>query len=187
MQKGRIDEAIAASRQAIRLNPDCALGHMNLGLILSKEGWNLINHPDPKLRDPKRGVELGSEAVARGKQAVELTPLSAEAWQYLGWAQYRAGNWTAAIETLEKSCKLQQGGMGDAGQWIVLALAHGKLANEQSLPEEQRTPHQAEARRLFDQSSKQIDGWGTGNSVLQDIRAFLAEASELLGIKEKQK
>ena len=110
---------------------------------------------------------------------------SAFAWQYLGWAQYRAGSWKASLEALEKSCKLQNG--GGCGQWIVMSLAHWKLANEKELTEQERARHQSEARRWYDQAVKQIDSRGTGgSSVMQATRGFRAEAAELLGVKEKQ-
>jgi tetratricopeptide (TPR) repeat protein/serine/threonine protein kinase len=180
---GRHDEAIAAYRKAIELDPKDANVRIWLGNALMNKGWELANQPDLKLRDPKR-------AVALSKEAVELAPLSVNAWQHLGWVQYRAGNWQASIEALEKSCKLQEGGTGDYGQWIVMSLAHGKLANEKELPELERTRHQAEARRWYDQSVKQIGSrWsarpsGGFDQVLWDFRA---EATELLGVKEKQK
>src|SRR4051794_26042902 len=113
------------------------------------KGWELAIHPDPKLRDLKRAVELG-------KEAVELVPESVLAWQYLGWVQYRAGNWNGSIGALEKSCKLQEGGTGDYAQWIVMSLARGKLANEKDLPEPERARRQTEARRLYDEAVKQI-------------------------------
>src|SRR4029079_18022596 len=113
--------------------------------------WELANHPDPKVRDPKR-------AVAASKEAVELAPQSAHAWQYLGWIPYRAGNCKASIEALEKCCKLQKGGTGDGAQWIVMSLAHGKRENEKELPEQERTRHKAEARRWYDQAVKSLDG-----------------------------
>src|SRR5262249_2531102 len=126
------------------------------------------------------------QAVAASKEAVELTPQSALAWQYLGWVQYRAGNWKPSIDALEKSCKLQN--PGDCCQWIVMALAHGKLANEKELPEQERARHKAEARRWYDQAVKQINIWRPGgNPIVQATRAFRAEAAELLGIKEEKK
>ena len=146
------------------------------------KGWYLANHPDPKLH-LKRAVELAKEAVA-------LIPQSELPWQNLGWVQYRAGNWKASIEALEKSCKLQAGGTGDYGQWIVMSLAHGKLASEKDLPEQERARHQAEARRWYDQAVKQIGSrWSDRPSGAYDqaIWDFRAEATELLGIKEKQK
>jgi hypothetical protein len=106
------------------------------------------------------------------------------AWQYLGWIQYRAGNWKASIEALEKSCTLEKG--GDCGQWIVMSLAHGKLATQNELPEQERLRHKTEARRWYDQAVKQIDSMGAGDFITQAIRGFRAEAAELLGVKEKK-
>jgi superkiller protein 3 len=177
--QGKLDEAIACYRKSIELNRKSPWAHNRLGYALGKKGWELANCPDPKLRDPKRAVEAG-------KKAVELAPQSVFAWQYLGWIQYRAGDWKASIEALEKSCKLQN--PGDCCQWIVLSLAHGKLANEKELPEKERAQHKAEARRWYAEAVKQIDTWGSGGgSVIQATRVFRAEAAELLDVKEKQK
>ena len=122
------DQAIECFRKAIELDPKYADAYRNLGVALSKKGWDLANSPDPKLRDPKRAVELG-------KEALEIAPHLPQGLQRLGWIQYRTGNWKASIEALEKSCQLQKGGTGDGGQWIVLALAHAKLAAQEGLPE----------------------------------------------------
>jgi len=176
--QGKLDEAIACYRSSIELDPQSAWAHNSLGSALGKKGWDLANSPDPKLRDPKRAVEASTEAV-------ELAPQSILAWQYLGWVQYRAGNSKASIEALENSCKLEKG--GDCGQWIVMSLAHGKLATEKELPEQERDRHKTEARRWYDQAVKQIDsGVAGGDPVGQAIRAFRAEAAKLLEVKEKQ-
>src|SRR5262249_46244971 len=121
--QGKLDEAIAFYRKAIELHPKSAIAHDYLGRVLMIKGWDLANCPDPKLRDLKRAVELG-------KEAVELAPQSPLAWQGLGSIQYRAGNWKASIEALEKSCKMQEGGTGDAFQWLFLAMAHWQLGNK---------------------------------------------------------
>ncbi|MHB8954089.1 MAG: tetratricopeptide repeat protein [Pirellulaceae bacterium] len=172
--QGKLDEAIASYRRATELDPKSSWAHNALVNALAKKGWELANCPDPELRDPKRGVEAN-------KEAVELAPQSVRAWQYLGWVQYRAGNWKASIEALEESCKLENG--GDRGQWIVMSLAHGKLANDKELPEQERDGHTMEARRWYDQTAQQIDSLGSGGeSVSQPVRAFRAEAAEMLGI-----
>jgi tetratricopeptide (TPR) repeat protein len=174
-----LDEAIACFRNSMKLDPKSAWVHNALAGALSERGWGLANNPDPKNRDLKRAVE-------DCKEAVELAPQSVELWQYFGWVQYRAGNWKASIEALEKSSKLQNG--GDCCQWIVMSLAHGKLANQKELPEKERAQHKAEARRWYDEAVKQTNTWGAGgNSIVQATRAFRAEAAELLGVKEKQK
>src|SRR6185295_18592654 len=111
-----------------------------LNIALTKKGWGLVNSSDSKRRDPNRALEAVKEAIA-------LDPQSSMNWQCLAWVQYRIGDWRASIEALEKSCKLQEGGTGDAGQWIVLALAHAKLAAQEGVPEKERDHHKAEARR----------------------------------------
>jgi serine/threonine protein kinase/Flp pilus assembly protein TadD len=203
------DEAIAAFRKAIELDPKFAQGYINLGHALREQkkqeaiaayrkgieldphdpyarngligcldelAWALVTHEQPALRDPGRAVNLA-------KEAVELAPLSESAWQWLGWVQYRIGNWEDSIETLEKSCKLQPGGTGDASQWIVLALAHAKLAAQEGLPEKERAHHQAEARRRYEQADRQIDSrWPVRpiDVVPQATWDFRAEARELM-------
>ena len=108
-----------------------------------------------------------------------------------GWAgndifQTMFLNWKASIESLETSCKLQN--PGDRGQWIVLSLAHGKLANEKELSEQERQGHKTEAQRWYDLAIKQIDGHpGLTDEVGQAIRAFRAEAAERFDVKEKPK
>jgi serine/threonine protein kinase/Tfp pilus assembly protein PilF len=179
--QGKRDKAIEAYRKAVAIDPNYAVARKNLGIALMAKGWNLANHPDPKVRDFKRAVELS-------KEAVEVAPESSMVWQFLGWIQYRLGNWKASIEALEKSCKLQAGGTGDGGQWIVMALAHGKLGNDMSLPAPERAAHKSEARRRYDDAVKSIDRWSLGtDSWAQDIRAFRAEGADLLGVKEQQK
>jgi tetratricopeptide (TPR) repeat protein/tRNA A-37 threonylcarbamoyl transferase component Bud32 len=180
-RKGKLDEAIAEYEKAIKFDPKLVNARISLGNARARSGWNLANNPDPKRWVLKRAVEAGNEAV-------ELAPQSVWAWQYLGWVQYRAGNWKASIEALEKSCKVQAGSTGDAAQWIVMSLAHGKLANEKELPDQERTRHKAEARRRYDQAVKQLDHWSLGSDPwAQAIRSFRAEAAELLGVKEKPK
>jgi hypothetical protein len=134
----------------------------------------LVHCPQTELRNPRRAVQAA-------RKAAEVYP-DFWHWQMLGWAQYQAGNWKDSIEALEKSCKLKRG--GDCGQWIVLALAHGKLANQKDLPEPERARHRADARSWYDQAVKQIDGNRDQNEIMQPIRAFRAEAAKLLDGKE---
>ena len=170
------DKAIECFRTAIKLDPKLADARRNLNYALAQKGWGLVNSSDPKRRDPKQALE----AV---KEAVELAPQSVDAWLWMGWVQYRIGNWRASIEALEKCCKLQPGGTGDASPWIVLALAHAKLAAEEGLPEKERAHHQAEARRWFEQADKEIDSsWRVRpvHVVKQATWDFREEARELM-------
>jgi serine/threonine-protein kinase len=179
----KLDQAIECFRKAVAIDQNDAHASGNLVVALRMKGWDLINSPDPNLRHPKRAIEAVNEAV-------ELAPQSSIAWLYLGWVQYRTGNWKSSIEALEKSCKLQKGGTGHAGQWIVLGLAHAKLAAQESLPEKERAHHKAEARRRYEEADKQIDRWWRarpGHDVGQAIWAFRAEARELMAAKDGKK
>jgi tetratricopeptide (TPR) repeat protein len=179
-KQGNLDEAIACYRRASELDPNHANARHCLADALAKQGWDLINRREPELRDPVR-------AFAAAKESVELDPRSPSAWQYMGWIHYRAGNWKASIEALEKSCELQDG--GDCCQWIVMSLAHGKLAVEAKLPEAERAMHKVKARNRYEEAVKQIATWGPSgeNQLLQATRSFLAEAEELSQFSEKEK
>jgi serine/threonine protein kinase/tetratricopeptide (TPR) repeat protein len=175
------DKAIECFRKAIELDPKLANARQGLGTALGYKSWNLVGSPDPKSRDPKRAIEAAREAV-------ELDPRSFHAWQWLGWVRYRAGDWPGSIEALEKSCKLENG--GDHAQWIVLALAHARLAAQEGLPEKERNQHQAEARRRYEQAEKQAGSLGArppGGGMPQALWDFRAEARELIGPKDGKK
>src|SRR5262249_62215753 len=79
--------------------------------------WLLATCPEVKLRDPGR-------AVALSEKAVHLAPNWAGGLNTLGVAQYRAGDWQAASETLEKAIDLRQG--EGAFNWFFLAMAAEK-------------------------------------------------------------
>jgi tetratricopeptide (TPR) repeat protein len=204
--QGKIDEAIACYRRAIELDSNLAITHDNLGLVFHLQGqWDeaiaharraididptfggahdtlalvLATCPDPKFRDPRRAVE-------HARRAFELQQ-SGRSLQVLGWAQYCAGAWRESIEALEESCKLENG--GDSGQWIVMSLAHWKLANGDDLPEADKARHRAEARRWYEAAAKRIDGW-TGrpsNEIGAAIWDFRQEARKLIGPKVEKK
>jgi tetratricopeptide (TPR) repeat protein len=155
----KLDEAIACYRICLKLDPKSTRAHDGLGFTLGKKGWQLANHPDPKLRDPKRAIEFAREAVA-------IAPHRALAWQRLGWVQYRAGNWKASIEALQKSCELEKG--GDAFQWFFQAMAHWQLGERD------------EARKWHERAVL----WMEKNKPSQEeLRPFRAEADALLGLK----
>jgi superkiller protein 3 len=184
--RGRGGEAEAAYRKAIDLDPRYAFAHINLGLFLLDQGrlaeaeaawrkaldleksapahnrlaWTLANCPEAKLRDPGR-------AVALAERAVELEPEVGNYWNTLGVARYRAGDWKAAAEALEKSTALSKG--GGAIDWHFLAMAHWRLG------------HKDEARRCYDRVAELLDQW---HPTAELFRRTRVEAEELLGMKD---
>jgi serine/threonine protein kinase/Flp pilus assembly protein TadD len=174
--QGKVGEAVAECRKAIELDPKHADAVSGMVMLLA-------TCPDPKLRDPRLAVEYA-------RKWDELQPQSHRALKMLGWAQYGAGAWRESIEGLEKSCKLQAGGTGDSGQWIVLALAHARLAAQAGLLEREREHHKTEARRRYEEASKQIDQWWRvrpDNYEGQAIWDFREEARRLIGANGDKK
>src|SRR5262249_7620972 len=113
-QLGRYREAQADYEKLLEFAPGSALIHNDLS-------WLLATCPDPKLRDPARAVQLA-------QRAVELEEQIGKTSNTLGVARYRAGNWKAAIEALDKSRASRQG--GDAFDFLFLAMACWQLGQK---------------------------------------------------------
>jgi hypothetical protein len=119
----------------------------------------LANCPDAAVRDPARAVE----AAAR---ATELLPDNGEGWRYLGWAQYRAGQYDAAVRSLETANRRLMG--GTAYEWYFLAMAHWRLGR----------PDQA--RDWYARAVRWADANGRDST---DLPNYRAEAAALLGLR----
>jgi uncharacterized protein HemY len=96
--------------------------------------------------------------------SLALAVVDGAAWKTLGAAQFRAGNWQEAIDALEKSKHLCQGGDGVDG--FFLAMAHWQLGERE------------EARRWHVRSVAWMDANMPAD---EELRRFRAEADALLG------
>jgi serine/threonine protein kinase/tetratricopeptide (TPR) repeat protein len=121
----------------------------------------LANSSDPKVRNARRAVELA-------KQAIDLAPKVGQFWNALGVASYRAEDWKASVQTLEKSMQLRKG--GDSFDWFFLAMSHWQLGDKE------------EARTWYDRAVEWMDKNQPEN---EELRRFRAEAAEWLKAKEK--
>jgi tetratricopeptide (TPR) repeat protein len=156
---GRHAEALQLREKALELQ-QARFGpeHSDTLAFMNGLAWSLATCPDPRMRDPARAVALARKAfeVDRGNPDFANT---------LGIAHYRAGDWKAAVEVLEKSRALRKG--GDAFDWFFLAMAHDRLA------------HKDEARRWYDRAVE----WTKKNAPQnEELGRFRAEAEQLLGI-----
>ncbi len=125
--------------------------------------WLLATAEDPKIRKPAQAVELARELVTR-------SPKGEIYWNTLGVAQYRAGDWKAAIDTLEKSRELRKG--GDSSDWFFLAMAHWRQGDKE------------QARKWYNQAVQWME---KNNPKDNELGRFRAEAAALLGVTEKKK
>jgi serine/threonine protein kinase/Flp pilus assembly protein TadD len=146
-RQGKNEEADAAWRKAIELEPDNAES-------FNTYAWNLATAADPKRRDPPRAVELA-------KKAVELAPKDRDVWNTLGVAQYCVAQWQPALDSLQKSSELRGG--GDASDWYFLAMANWQLG------------HKDEARTWYDKAVEWMDKNQPKNEELLRFRNEAAE------------
>jgi uncharacterized protein HemY len=122
---------------------------------LNHWAWVLATDPDPRKRDPGRAIELAKEAVGLG-------PNMADRWRTLGVAHYRAGNWKASLDGLQKSIDL--GMSGDSLSGFFLAMAHWQFGNKD------------QARQWYDQARAWMEQGQPTNR---------AEAAQLIGVGKK--
>ena len=123
--------------------------------------WQLANWPNASLRDPSRAVRLA-------ERIVQLSPQKADYWTTLGAAQYRSGQWRAAVTSLEKSVQLRNG--GQAHDWLLLAMAHWRLEEEQK------------AREWYEKAAKGTEEDATDDEELSRLKK---EAMSLLRSTEQ--
>jgi serine/threonine protein kinase/tetratricopeptide (TPR) repeat protein len=120
--------------------------------------WFLATWLASELRDPERVAELAS-------QALQMAPSDARIWCTLGVARYRAGDWQAAIEALNKSKGLRNG--GNSMDWFFLAMAEWQLGNKDA------------AREWYDKAVQWMEKNQPQN---EELIRVSAEAAELLGL-----
>jgi tetratricopeptide (TPR) repeat protein len=113
-KQGKLEEAIAAYREAISLKPDHAEHHNELA-------WSLILPPNRPQRDYDEGL-------VQARKAVELAPKKGDFANTLALAEYRSSHWARAIAACERSMALRNG--GDASDWFFLAMAHARKSEQ---------------------------------------------------------
>jgi tetratricopeptide (TPR) repeat protein len=123
--------------------------------------WNLATDPDPQLRDPALAVELATKAVG-------LAPMQGSFWNTLGTAQYRAGNWKAALAALHRARELYVGYLSH--DLFFLAMSHWQLGEKE------------QARKWYTPAVLWMDKHHPKN---EELLRFRAEAAALLGLGDQ--
>jgi tetratricopeptide (TPR) repeat protein len=161
--QGKLAEAEPLYREALALIEDLNLQKAELpSYSMNAVAWLLVTRPDTNRRNREVAVEMAQRAVA-------AAPQQGSNWNTLGAAQYRAGDWAAAIVALEKSMELREG--GDSNDYMFVAMAHWQLG------------HQDVARNWYGRAA---DWMERNNPKDYELRRFRAEAAELLGITEPE-
>ena len=123
--------------------------------------WFLANCSEPRLRNPSRAVELRAKSRQGATQRGKLL-------EYLGTAQFRAGDWHAAINALDKSIGLRAG--GDVADWFFLAMAHWQKGETDK------------AHSWYDKAVAWMDA---KQSKDDELNRFRAEATTLLQLDKR--
>jgi tetratricopeptide (TPR) repeat protein len=159
---GREQEAAEAYRmaciqfeRAIAEHPDNAWPKIEYAELLN-------NCSAIQFRDPDRAIVLA-------RQALRITPRSREGWKMLGLAEYRARDWAAAIEALERWVAIDP--QGDPVFGFLSAIAHGHLG------------HTREGRDWYDRAV----GWMAHERLrMDDLHRLRFEAAQLLGLPQPE-
>jgi tetratricopeptide (TPR) repeat protein len=143
--------AVQGFRKNAALNPGKASAHGDFAFFL-------VTCPDTRFRD-------AAKALAHAQKAITLDPANADFASLLGMAQYRAGDWPVAVDTLEKAIARAPTRFARPAR-LFLAMAHKQLG------------HAAEAQRCY---AEAVQDFRDDNSreVLGPLRS---EAASLLGI-----
>jgi serine/threonine protein kinase/tetratricopeptide (TPR) repeat protein len=149
-QLGKREEALARMKELARRGVEDPA-------LCNNVAWFLATAAEPRDRDPAR-------AVALARVAVEKAPKNGGYWNTLGVALYRAGEWDAAIQALERSMELTSG--GSAEDWFFLAMAHWQKGDH------------ARARSWFGRAAAWVPKTSTQ---AEELARFRAEAEALLG------
>ena len=91
--RGDIDQALSYWNMALQKNPD----HVN---TINQLAWVLATHPDEKIADPERAVQLAERAckLTENKHVASM--------DILGAAYAASGNFLQAVETAQKALQL---------------------------------------------------------------------------------
>ena len=156
----RLPEAIADFGSAVRLRSGNEHLKANLALAHNNSAWALVTAADPT-RESERALDLA-------RRAVDLAPDKAMYLNTLGVAEYRAGQYTQAIATFERSLAAGRGAF-DAFDLFFLAMAHHRQGRRE------------QARACFDRAVR----WREQRNFLsagyiKELAAFRAEAESVM-------
>lgn len=96
--------------------------------LCNEVAWYIVSAPGGSADDIH-------DAVALAKEVIQLAPDTPGAWNTLGVAEYRAGNWHSATVALTKSLDLSTSPTGAVLDNLYLAMCYGKLGDKERAKE----------------------------------------------------
>jgi tetratricopeptide (TPR) repeat protein len=126
--------------------------------------WFLVTCPVKELQDPARALKLAEKVIEESVPHDMNRQRLALAWKVKGLAHYRAGDWKASIQAMNRS---REHRTADSTVRFVEAMAQWQLGEKKR------------AGRPYDTAVR----WMEENRPTDlDLRRFRAEAAELLGV-----
>ena len=153
--KTSLEAAIAQYRELIDHQPESPVAYEGLARLLSTV----------PLESPQ---EASQKTVQLAEKAVQMAPEFRPHWQTLCMAQYRAGNWQAAISAFQESEKLTAD--WDLHARLFAAMAFWQMDNRE------------EALRLYHDTVKKID---EKRPLDEELSRFRREAADLLQVTKE--
>jgi serine/threonine protein kinase/Flp pilus assembly protein TadD len=118
----------------------------------------------PALAEPEHRIR----ALRLANEVVSHAPGDGSAWNTLGVAHYRSGDWPSAMAALGRSKDLEPA-KGVAHNGLFLAMTHWKLGEKQ------------QAQTCYDEAVAWMQKNAPKN---EELKRFRAEAEELIGIRK---
>jgi tetratricopeptide (TPR) repeat protein len=112
-----------------------------------------------------RGADEIARAVGLASQAVEITPKQAACWNTLGTAQFYAGDWLSAVNSLRKSAELGDGGTGF--DHFFLAMTFDRLGDHDT---------------ALDSFRRAVEWMDLNSPDHPDLQGIRAQAAAMLGL-----
>ena len=109
LEEGNLEEAIAAYRSAIELNPDLSWSHHNLGQALAKLG-----KLDEAISAYQRAIELNPDDVEAYRHILKIQPDHWEVCLQLGTALSKQGDLEGAIACYRRAIEFDHSSEGNA-------------------------------------------------------------------------
>ncbi len=128
-RNGAFDEALAASKKALDINPDYVTGWINRGQIL----YNLGYYYEDVVKDPKKADELYTGQLAAFETATRLDPDNADAWFNRGYALAGLKRYDEAIAAFDKTATLDP-----AYPNLAMCKKQAVVLRDASLPVQER-------------------------------------------------
>ncbi len=123
--------------------------------------WAMADAPDPALRKLER-------AAALARQVTDHDSDNPSSWRTLGSVQYRAGQWDAAAESLNRGIELSKG-ESVPQELLFLAMIHWQLGDKNK------------AQECYQNALTQMK---KNRRVAPELVRYRHEAAQLLGLSQ---